>query len=84
VWIWWLSLRPVNFVLGIDPQLFTVARFPVAQIGFPEYVGRLQRPAQFRLVRETHPHVHYPFLENVFGPIHDLAVDSGILLPRPG
>ena len=64
--------------------MISKSRFPVAEVGFPEHVRRLQRPAQFRLVREAHPHVHHPFLEDVFGPIHDLAVESGIVLPRPG
>jgi hypothetical protein len=67
------SLRPIDFVLCVRPQLFAVSGFPVTQVGFPEHVRRLQRPAQFGFVGETDPHVHHPFLE------HDLAVDSGIL-----
>ena len=78
------SLRPADFVLRVELQRFAVSRFPVAQVGFSEYVRSLQRPAQLRLIREAYSHIQHSFLENVFGPIHDLAVDAGILLPGLG
>jgi hypothetical protein len=78
------SLRPTDFVLRVQLHLFEVPRFPVGEVGFHNHVRRLQRPAQLSLVREAHAHVQHPFLEDVLGPVHDLAVDAGILLPRPG
>jgi hypothetical protein len=44
------SLGPTNFVLRVELQLFAVSRLPVAQVGFPEYMSRLQRPTQFGFV----------------------------------
>jgi hypothetical protein len=38
------SIRPIDFILGVDLQLFAVSRFPVTQVRLPEYVRRLQRP----------------------------------------
>jgi hypothetical protein len=70
--------------LRVHLQLFAISRFPIAQVGFPDYVRRLQRPAQFGFVRKAYPHTHHPFLKSVPGSITILPCTPGYCFPGLG
>jgi hypothetical protein len=65
-------------VAGCPPATLERApyRLPAVEAVPPNRLTAFARP--------PYPHVHHPFLESVFGPVHNLAVDAGILLPRLG
>ena len=69
----------VEFALRKYRKLLEISRFPVAQIGFFNYQGRADSPAQFGLVRESDVELKHVILESMIDPIHDLATDTGIL-----
>src|SRR5262249_32342140 len=66
-------LFPLAFVLDVDSELLAVSRFPIAQVGFEDHVSRLEHPTQFRLIFKPYTYVEHSLLEDVFGPIDDLA-----------
>ena len=49
-------------------------------MGFLNYSGSDNPPTQFSSVCESDAYIENAFLECVVGPIHDLAMDTGVLL----
>jgi hypothetical protein len=74
----------IAFVLYESSQLLAVPGFPVAQIRFEDHVSRLENPAQLGLVGKADADIEHAFLKNVFNPVHDLTVDTGIPASRGG
>jgi hypothetical protein len=75
-------LLEAAFILYEYRQLFGVARFPVGQVGFHDYVGSLKHPTKLGLVGEPDANVEHSFFEDVLGPGHHFASDAGVLFPR--
>jgi hypothetical protein len=70
----------VAFVLREYSQLPEIACFPVGQIGFLNHGGTDNPPTQFGPVCESDADTENAFLECMVGPIHNLAMDTGVPL----
>jgi hypothetical protein len=69
----------VEFTLRKYRKLLEISRFAVAQIGFFNYEGRADSPAQLGLVCESDVEIKHFVLKCMIDPVHDLATDTGIL-----
>jgi len=71
---------PIAFILHEYFELPEIARFPVAQIGFLDHGGSDNPPTQFGPVCESDADIENAFLECMVSPMHDLAMDTWVLL----
>ena len=69
----------VELALRKYRKLLEISRFPVAQIGFFNYEGRADSPAQLGRVGESDMEIKHLILECMIEPIHDFATDTGLL-----
>jgi hypothetical protein len=70
---------PIAFILHEYLELSEIASLPVAQIGFLNRGGTDNPPTQFGPVCESDAYIENAFLECMVAPIHDLAIDTGVL-----
>jgi hypothetical protein len=71
---------PIAFVLREHSELSEIARFPVAQISLLNYGGSNNPSTQFGPICESDAYIENAFLKRMIGPIHHLAMDTGVLL----
>jgi hypothetical protein len=72
-------LLEAAFVLHEYRQLFGIARFPVGQVGLQDHVGSLKHPTKLGLVGKPDTNIEHAFFEDVLGPGHHFASDSGVV-----